>query len=202
MNENKIPAKSVVAKNSLVLHETMWNSVIRRSKKAVLEREVFGDDYLQYLYEGSRAMANKMKERASEAHMKVEKEELSKTQYLKFNEFIEKFKIVEQSVDNLKTESMAIGANQTSGDKKNLTRRKQDEYKAELRQFIADKQKQRMVLDEAECEQRRLERLKIASDLKEQLKNEQNLLAKRRADRRIMESESMQISQKSRQRSD
>lgn len=202
MNESKCSERSVIANKSLVLHEAIWKSIIRRSEKVFLKNDQLPleveNHYMNYLYEGSRTMANKLKSGAAKSQMKKEKEEHEKIGCLKFNEFIERFKESDkQSFDSMKT---ARVGNATEACKNNLSRRKQDEYKRELRQFIENKRQIQIVLKEAKCERQRLERLKINSDLNELLKKEQMMLAKQKAAKRIIELESVQISERKRQR--
>lgn len=200
MIENRDTKKSVTGKRSLVLHKAMWNSIIRRSEKVILKNVQLPFEvdhrYMNYLFEGSRTMANKLKTGAHKSHMKYE--EHAKIDRLKFDEFTERFKENEGHYFNYLHNARMDEI--TEAEKNKLTLRKQDEYKRELRHFIENKRQIQVMLKAADSEQQRLERLKINSEMTEQLQKEQLMLAKQKADKRIIELESMQILERTRQR--
>lgn len=201
MIEIRDTEKDVIGKRSLVLHEAMWNSIIRRSEKVILKNvqllEV-DQHYMNYLYEGSRTMANKLKTGGHKSHMKDENEEHAKIDRLKFNEFTDRFKESDGHYFNYMHNARMDEITEVG--KNNLTLRKQDEYKRELRHFIENKRQIQMVKKAADSEQQRLERLKINSEMTEQLKKEQLILAKQKAAKKIIELESMQMLERTRQR--
>lgn len=194
MNDNKEFCQSVSARKSLVLDKFTWDSISRRSKDRIFKIDKFPVEVSQQQYriEESQAMANKLKE-ISEVPMKAERE---KHINVEIDGISKRF-----SESNTKRlfknfENSSIGNVALVAGKNNLTRRKQDEYKKELRQFIENKRQRQLIVNEADREQQKLERLRIDSDLAEQLKNEQIVMAERREAKRIIEMESVQLSGK------
>lgn len=78
------------------------------------------------------------------------------------------------------------------------SRRKQDEYKKELRQFIENKEREQTELKNAQCEEERLERNRIDGDLAAQLNKERRILEKKKEAKRLVALEAMQMAEKRR----
>lgn len=179
MNETEESCQSVSARKSLVLD------------KFKIEKFPVEVSQKQNKIEESQAMANKLKE-ILEVPMKAKKEEHINVEIVglskRYSESSTKRLFENFENSNEGNVATAIVAED------NLTRRKQDEYKTKLRQFIENKRQRQMISNEADREQRKLERLQIVSDLAEEIKNEHMALAKQKEAKRIIDMESMQLS--------
>lgn len=78
------------------------------------------------------------------------------------------------------------------------TRRKKDDYKKELREFIENKERQDADLRKAQAEKERLEHCQIDSDLAAQMSKERRVLEKKKEAKRIIALEAMQLAEKRR----
>lgn len=78
------------------------------------------------------------------------------------------------------------------------TRRKKDDYKKELREFIESKERKDAELKKAQCEEERLEHCQIDSDLAAQMSKERRILEKKKEAKRIIALEAMQLAEKRR----
>lgn len=78
------------------------------------------------------------------------------------------------------------------------TRRKNDNYKKELREFIEKKERENVELKTAQCEEERLEHSRMDSDLAAQLSKERRVLEKKKEAKRIVALEAMQLAEKRR----
>lgn len=201
MNGSKTFGQST--QKSIVFDKSKWDSIRghvthARIAKSILDKE---QQYRNYLYEESRAMTSKWKN-SLEADIENTEQERLKVERIKMDEAEERFKklkedekmqFIEQSFDKMQSLRMnpAVGI---SG-QRNLTRIKLDEYKTELREFIENKKRRQLELNRAQCEQQRLERHKIESELVAQSNKERILLANRKAANRNIELEAMQISE-------
>lgn len=77
-------------------------------------------------------------------------------------------------------------------------RRKKDEYKKELREFIEKKERKDAELKKAHYEEERLEHSQIDSDLAAQMSKERRVLEKKKEAKRIIALEAMQLAEKRR----
>lgn len=77
-------------------------------------------------------------------------------------------------------------------------RRKKDEYKKELREFIETKERNEAELKKEQCEEERLEQCQIDSDLAAQMTKERRILEKKKEAKRIIALEAMQLAEKRR----
>lgn len=78
------------------------------------------------------------------------------------------------------------------------TRRKRDDYKKELRQFIENKERKVAEMTKAQCEEEKLEHSQIDGDLAAQLSKERRILEKKKEAKRIIALEAMQLAEKRR----
>lgn len=77
-------------------------------------------------------------------------------------------------------------------------RRKKDEYKKELREFIESKERKNAESKRAQCEEERLEHCQIDCDLAAQMTKERRILEKKKEAKRIIALEAMQLAEKRR----
>lgn len=78
------------------------------------------------------------------------------------------------------------------------TRRKKDDYKKELRQFIESKERREAELKKAQCEEEMLEHSQIDGDLAAQMSKERRILEKKKEAKRVIALEAMQLAEKRR----
>ncbi|KAG4079108.1 hypothetical protein HA402_001079 [Bradysia odoriphaga] len=78
------------------------------------------------------------------------------------------------------------------------TRRKKDDYKKELREFIETKERKDAEMKKAQCEEEKLENRQIDSDLAAQMSKERRILEKKKEAKRLIALEAMQLAEKRR----
>lgn len=165
----------------------MWNKIIGRSQSNIFNNNAVKmvDQFKNYNEHHSQT--DESNEKICGSLMEDGNDESNKIKRLKFDEFVTKMNSVK--IENASTEPTVTG-------KKNLHRRKQDEYKTELWEIIESKRQQNMALKQTESEQRRQERKQIDQDYEEQLNEQLRVVAKRKAERINIDSESLQMLKK------
>lgn len=202
MNGITIFDGSTTGKKSLVLHEATFNSIIRRSREGILKNNKLpseaNEQNTNYFSEESCALTNDLKK----VNSNVEKGKLREIKAFNLDDTSEKSKNIDFEKFFHDVKNLRIGdvASDEVVSECNISRRKQDEYKTELRQFNENKRHQKMILEEAERERQSIERFKAERDLNEELKKDQMMLLQRKAAKRAIELESLQLSEKRRRR--